>query len=165
MSQSVEIFMGIEDFIFLFVFILVIIGRVLSWVFKQFVVNQPDTNAEKKTSDKKGIKEYIADWIRTLEDRIGETQWDNTVSQTVENEWERLDTQQYHEDPDIALMKSENQAVTDRPLETRKVNPSTKKRIQKKSPFKKINVEKAMIHYEIFSPPISLRQEKNYVRQ
>ena len=160
--------MDIGDFIFIFIVILVIIGRVLSWIFNQFIENEPVNDSEKTPSKQQSIKDYVVEWLRTLEDRVSETagnQWSNHVPQIVDNEWEKLDTHEYYdeiESPTIAPAKEPDTYIQP---ESIKIDSPPKKRVHKKINFRHMNLETAMIHYEIFSPPISLRQENQYERQ
>jgi hypothetical protein len=155
--------MDIGDYIFFFIFILVIIGRVLSWIFNKFVVIAPDDdNAEKPSARQSGMKDKIVEWIRSLEDRIEAKQWDN-VAQTAGNEWERIEPNEY-DDKRASPFPVKHSDTTIQPAQT-KIDISPKKRICKKGPFRRINIEKAMIHHEILSPPLSLRQENPYDRQ
>jgi len=152
--------MDIGDFIFFFIFILVILGRVLSWIFKQFVENSPNDNTENTNTKPQSIKDYIFNWIRMLEDRIDTNQWSDRPPRTgkkhlIKKHYEKLET------PVL-----ENVKQSDTNFQHRKVKkaPPVKRR-HNKMQCKLINIKKAMIHYEILSPPISLRQEYHYDRQ
>jgi hypothetical protein len=154
--------MDIGDFIFFFIFILVIIGRVLSWIFKQFVENKPIDNSENTVAKPHSIKDYFVDWIRALEDRIDNNQWTNRNSQSSDDEWEPHDTQTEYIELKPPLVKINHSDPKSQPAKLKKALPH--KRHQKKIHCKPINMKKAMIHYEILSPPISLRQEYQYDR-
>jgi hypothetical protein len=157
--------MDIGDYIFFFIFILVIIGRVLSWIFKQFVVIAPDDdNAEKSSSRQPGMKDKIVEWIRSLEDRIEAKKWDS-VAQTAGNEWERIKPNEYDDQIESPVPVPVKHSDTTTQKAQTKIDIVPKKRICKKGPFRRINIEKAMIHHEILSPPLSLRQENPYDRQ
>jgi hypothetical protein len=157
--------MDIGDFIFLFIFIIVIIGRLLSWFFKQFVENVPDNQSDKTSSKPQSMKDYIVDWIRSLEERIEDNQWNNHLTQTAENEWEQLEAHKY--DKELVLPANNPEKAQHTNIQTEKIKIATtpKKRIHQKTPFHRIDAEKAMMYHEIFSPPISLRQESHYGRQ
>jgi hypothetical protein len=160
--------MDIGDFIFIFIFILVIIGRVLSFIFKQFVENEPDDGSEKAPSKPQGMKDYIVEWIRSLEDHVSETthnQWNSHVTQSVDNEWETFETHEKYEALESPANVPEKHHDLDTQPKSVKVVPSPKNRVLKKRQFRQMNLKEAMIHYEIFSPPISLRQENQYDRQ
>ena len=161
--------MDIGDYIFFFIFILVIIGRVLSWIFKQFVVIAPDDNAEKKSSRQHSMKDKIIEWIRSLEERIEANQWNGNVTQSTVNDWERIDPHEYYDEPTNTDKLTETPPIkhAEKNIQSKqtKTNHSSKKQIPKKVPLRRLNLEKAMIHHEILSPPLSLRQENPYVRQ
>jgi hypothetical protein len=156
--------MDFGDFIFIFVFILVILGRVLSWIFKQFVVNQSVENADQTSSKPQSIKDYVIDWLRSLENQIESNQWDK---QTSGNEWEAPEHEYYEklESPELIPVKQsppEKQINND--IRTQRIAAKTRQKKNAHNKFQ-IDLKKAIIHYEILSRPVSLRQENPYDRK
>jgi len=159
--------MDVGDFIFIFIAILIILGRVLSFVFRQFVENKPAERTDQSSSKPQSIKDYVVDWLRSIEDHIESNQWNK---QTEDNEW-KAPANEYYDPLETPEFASEKQPATekqaDKIIQPKSIvkKPQQKRMIQKKYPFRQINLKKAIIHYEIFSPPISLRQEHPYDRQ
>ncbi|ETR73029.1 MAG: hypothetical protein OMM_07187 [Candidatus Magnetoglobus multicellularis str. Araruama] len=156
--------MDIGDFIFIFIAVLVILGRVLSWLLQQFVDKPADKSDSTDSADTKkqpGIMDYVVDFLRSLED--------GKETQRTESQWSRLDAQHYYAEPDDHFIEETHVPVSV-PKESisdpqNVIVPQKKKaetpriQVQKKYGPRQLNLKEAIIHYEVFAPPLSLRQE------
>ncbi|KPA12134.1 hypothetical protein MHK_007655 [Candidatus Magnetomorum sp. HK-1] len=152
--------MDIGDYIFFFFFILVIIGKVLSWVFNQFVEKAPAT--DNASPNKPGIIEKVVDWLKTLETNIAQqsspeliqsSQWQEVNPQPLYSEIQPTPQFDFEEESLIDTNVSNKSKCKDQ--EQSKLNCRNKQRIRSK----KLNLKKAIIHYEMIAPPLALRRE------
>jgi len=155
--------MDLGDFIFIFIMVLVIIGRVLSWLLKQFLPEAPDD--KEAPSKQPGIMDHLAEWIRSFEETI------SPVTPET-NQWERFDSREYHSesnerkyhvesDEDDEIIQRSQPILSEAQLyqtePQRHHIPTVQAGHHLRS--KQFNLKNAIIHHEILSPPLALRQE------
>jgi len=154
--------MDIGDYIFFFFFVLVIIGRVLSWVFKIILEKSSKTN--NSPSKKPGIIEQVVDWFKEIEknivqqnspELIHDTQWEELVSQPVDSELQPTPQLDFEEEPVLNDRRTKTVEKKTHKRPDLKNNTQPKKRTNRK----RINLRNAIIHYEMIGPPLALRQE------
>ncbi|MBF0452985.1 MAG: hypothetical protein HQK75_19950 [Candidatus Magnetomorum sp.] len=148
--------MDIGDFIFFFIVILVIIGRALSWVFKEFVDKAPGDT--KDSPQQGGIMNQVVEWLRSLEQSLSQP------VQTPANPWKDLEPEPLYSELqptpkfDFVEVPSDARAVKTC-KQKMKPQANCQQRISKKIRSRQLNLKDAIIHYEIIGPPLALRQE------
>jgi len=155
--------MDIGDIIFIFIVVLVIIGRVLSWVFKEFVEKAP----RQHDGAQSGLMSQLGEWFKSLEQHVSQPVQSNDVSPSI---WKKLEPEPVYSElqptPQFELSDDiQNDSVTMSELSsTIKDSIKTKKQTPSKNVHsrRQLNLKDAIIHYEIIGPPLALRQEHNF---
>jgi len=148
--------MDIGDIIFFIIFVLVIFGKVLSWVFKVFVEKAPIKDDTKK--QQASIWDQVGEWFRALETNLQQStqstdskpaHWRDLEPEPVYTELQPTPQFDFSEDVQKGSHKKQSQRET----------IVDQKKSEKQLDSRKFNLRDAIIHYEIISPPLGLRQE------